>query len=329
MASTAAAPPSEWLAVCFGKRSRNLISALRPRCPSSCHVPPPTPAPPPTPGIDVLKFHPLNRLKRPSGQTDQHREQVRRRQMLTVIFAILLISIAGISSAQSPPREDLSDSNAMLQYDGATSAPIAHPDAVVDAARFAGGAIQSNRLTGDARPTYVDMNASLANFDSDADPDGWRAEVVLFDRHDRPVAMRAHAKFELIVRVSTAERLSFVNADIPPLRWSMPLEFDQDAVARVRLPLRETLQPLFGWNSAINRPPRGLPTSISQNYARGRSNWSRPRTFVTEDLRTLVALPSTGELRVRVSVPTEGVFEAAIPIWLRPSGLVDTRWPYR
>ena len=220
-----------------------------------------------------------------------------------------------------------------LQYDGAMAAPIAQPETIVDdAARLVSGAIRSDRLTGDARPMYVDLNASLANFDADADPDGWRAQVILFDREDRPVAMRAQAKFELIVRVSTAEHQRFVNADIPPIRWSMPLEFDEDAVARIKLPLREKLQPVFGWRSAINRPPPNRPGSISRsygNYVRGQRNWSRPRTFVTQNLHTVIGMPSTGELRVRVSVPTEGVFEAATAIWLRPSGLVDTRWPYR
>ncbi len=154
----------------------------------------------------------------------------------------------------------------------ATSAPIAHPDAVVDAARVAGGAIQLNRLTGDARPKYVDINAALANLDSDADPDGWRADVVLFDHKDRPVALRAQAKFELVIRVSTAEHIRFVNADIPPLRWSMPLEFDEDAVARVKLPLRETLRPVFGWSSAT--------LSALNSIGRHRSRAITATTFV-------------------------------------------------
>jgi hypothetical protein len=34
-------------------------------------------------------------------------------------------------------------------------------------------------------------------------------------------------------------------------------------------------------------------------------------------------------LRVRISVPTEGVFEAATGVFIRPSVLVDTQWPYR
>ncbi len=171
MACIAAARQSEWLAVCVGKRSRNLISVSRPSCPRSCRVPPPTP------GTDVLKLHLFKSADNPpSNQTDQQREQVRRRQTLTVIFAILLISIAGISSAQSPFLDGLSDSCVTLQYDGATAAPIALPETLIDdAARLVSGAIQSDRLTGDARPMYVDLNASLANFDSDADPDGWRS----------------------------------------------------------------------------------------------------------------------------------------------------------
>lgn len=280
-----------------------------------------------TPGTNVLKIHLFKATDhRPSKRINQNREQARQRQILTVIFAIVLISIAGVSSAQ-PPQPN--DPVVMLQYDGASSAPHAHPGALVDATQVGGGAVRLHRTTGDARPSYVYMSAYLANFDADADPDGWRAEVVLLDRDDRPVMMRAHAKFELVVRVATADQLRFVNADVPPIRWSMPLEFDEDGVSRVRLPLREKLQPLFGWPSAIAPPSSTRYRSFTQDYLRGRSNLSRPRTFVARDLRTLLPLPTTGELRVRVSVPTEGVFNAVSPILLRPSGLVDTRWPYR
>ena len=169
MACTEAARQSDWLAVCVGKRSRNLISVSRPRYPRSCRVPPPTP------GTDVLKL-PLFKSadNRSSNQTDRQREQVRRRQTLTLIFAILLISIAGVSSAQSPHLDGLSNSCMTLQYDGATAAPIVQPETILAAAGLVSGPMQSDRLTGDARPKYVDLNASLANFDSDADPDGWR-----------------------------------------------------------------------------------------------------------------------------------------------------------
>ena len=251
---------------------------------------------------------------------------------MTVIFALVLISIAGVSSAQSPQPEELSSVCATIQYDGASSIPLANLSEIVDDTKPMGGAVQQKRLKSSSRPKYVQLNASLANFDRDADPDGWLAQVVLLDAKDRAVTMRAHARFELKVRVSTAEHLRFVNADIPPIRWSMPLEFDEDATARVKLPLRKPLKPVFGWPSALYRPSVDRRARISNNhgnFTRGPGGWSRPRTFVTQDLNVLAGVPSTGQLHVRVSVPTEGIFEAVVPVRLRPSGLVDTRWPYR
>ena len=94
-----------------------------------------------------------------------------------------------------------------LQYDGASSAPVADPNAVVDAAQVTGGAIPTLQVIGDARPDYVDLNAYLANFDADADPDGWRATVMLLDSMECPVIMHAHANFELIIRESTDYQL--------------------------------------------------------------------------------------------------------------------------
>jgi hypothetical protein len=243
--------------------------------------------------------------------------------MLTILFAIILASIAGVSSAQSPQT---------LQYDGATAGTAnsiqPNPNAVFDPFRVAGGAVHGNRSRADARPVYAQLDASLANFDADADPDGWRAEVVLRDQKDRPVVMRAHATFELMPRVPMADHHRFVDADATPVRWSMPLEFDEDSVARVKLPLRRSLRPMLGWSSAVY-PPSGIRTRNAGNTAHGLRTWKRSRTFVTSDLRTLVGTPASGELRVRVSVPTEGVFAAATGVWIRPSVLVDTKWPYR
>jgi hypothetical protein len=225
--------------------------------------------------------------------------------MLTILFAIILASIAGVSSAQSPQT---------IQYDGATAGTAnsiqPNPNAVFDPFRVAGGAVHGNRSRADARPVYAQLDASLANFDADADPDGWRAEVVLRDQKDRPVVMRAHATFELMPRVPMAD------------------QFDEDSVARVKLPLRRSLRPMLGWSSAVY-PPSGIRTRNAGNTAHGLRTWKRSRTFVTSDLRTLVGTPASGELRVRVSVPTEGVFAAATGVWIRPSVLVDTKWPYR
>lgn len=195
-------------------------------------------------------------------------------------------------------------------------------------ALVSGGTIPTVRHRGHARPRYVELVASLSNFDPDADPDGWRAEIVLRDRNDHPVVMRANATFELTPRVATADHRRFVNATGKPIRWSMPLEFDGDGVARVKLPLRDSLKPMLGWNSAIY-PPSGSRLGASRPNVRYSHSRHARRSFVTSDLRNLIGTPSTGEMRVRVSVPTEGVFEAAAPVFIRPSVLVDTQWPYR
>ena len=94
----------------------------------------------------------------------------------------------------------------------------------------------------------------MSNFDADAEPDGWRADIILRDRKDRPVVVRANATFELMPRVVMPQSLGFVDADMTPVRWSMPLEFDEDSVARIKLPLRKSLRPVFGWQSAIYPP---------------------------------------------------------------------------
>ena len=275
-----------------------------------------------------MKIHLSTQAELTSQSANNRREQVRRRQMMTIIFAIVIIAIAGVSSAQSPQTESTEYANASLQYDGATAVPIADPNAVVDQDRVLGGAVAFHRLKGDARPAYVEFGASLSNFDADAEPDGWRADLVLRDRKDRPVVMRAHATFELMPRVSTADHHRLVDADTPPIRWSMPLEFDEDFVARVKLPLRQSLRPMLGWSSAVYRQSDARTRDYGSNV-RGLRTRSRKRTVVTLDLRDMIGTPSTGELRVRVSVPTEGVFEAATPVRIRPSVLVDTPWPYR
>ena len=129
------------------------------------------------------------------------REQVRRRQLLTVVFAVALVLIAGVSHAQTPAP--ISNS---IQYDSVSAIEsLPPPSAVIDRSRVAGGAVATNRLMGDARPAYVEVHASLSNFDADADPDGWRVELVLRDRKDRPVVMRGNANFELMPRVPTAD----------------------------------------------------------------------------------------------------------------------------
>ncbi len=266
---------------------------------------------------------------------------------MIVLFAIVVLSIAGVSrgaeqdasaTGSSPAPESTTTSvpvstttpapgTSTIQYDGVSYVvPAArHTDQTVAAARarFAAAADRTS-----ARPKYVDMVASLANFDADADPDGWRVEVVLLDSQDRPVVTRAAATFELMPRVPTADHFNYVDAARLPVRWSMNLPFGEDGVARVKLPLREPLRPLFGWPSAVF-PHKGDRTRRTTSVDRRISGTWRSRSIVTDDWRNQLGRPSMGELRVRVSVPTEGVFKAALVVPIRPSTLVDTYWPYR
>jgi hypothetical protein len=259
---------------------------------------------------------------------DRRRRETRRRQLLTIVFAISLILVTGVATAQSPQTEHPQPAEVAIQYGDATDVPVAHSEAVVDQHRKLGGAVARPRLKGDARPAYVDLSAELANFDADPDPEGWRVDVVLRDRKDRPVTIRSYATFELIPRVSTADHQRFVNGSRNPIRWSMPLEFGDDSVARVKLVLRQPMATQLGWSSAIY-PPSGMRWRNAGRNVGGLHASSRARTAATSDLRNLVGTPSSGELRVRVSVPTQGVYEAVTPVWIRPSVLVDTQWPYR
>jgi hypothetical protein len=244
----------------------------------------------------------------------------RRRQWLIILFAAVLVSIAGFASAENPLSS--------IQYDTTTSAGHSpHPGAVIDRHRVDGGAIpvSPNALS---RPVFVEMSARLANFDADSDPDGWRAEIVLRDRKDRPTRFRSHAAFELMPRISMVTANRYIDAEISPIRWSMPLEFDQDGIARVKLPLRQSLRPMLGWSTAVF-PQSGMRSHNSGYDRRQISIYSRTRSFVTLDLHDAIGMPNVGVLRVRVSVPTQGVFESAVGVKIRPSVLVDTEWPYR
>ncbi|MDG2220381.1 MAG: hypothetical protein P8L85_03320 [Rubripirellula sp.] len=262
--------------------------------------------------------------------------RVRQRQAWTILFAIVLVSIASFATAQPPAGENLTGASG-VQICAGVEYFFTEPDhisfgvttaASSPAAQLTGGAIPIARHSGRARVAYAELVAALANFDADADPDGWRAEIALRDRNDQPVLVRATATFELTARIATQESNRFVNATNQPIRWSRPLNFDEDGVARINLPLRNSLKPMLGWTSASG-PNSGIRFGTSPSNSREYRARHLHRNFVTSDLRTLVGMPRTGELRVRVSVPTEGVYEAASPVNVRPSVLVDTQWPYR
>ena len=260
------------------------------------------------------------------------------RTLMWVLFAVVLLSIAGVSNGAEPvvpkqppqrpqPVEPIAEGSTTIQYDGTTyvvasASQTPQSRAAVEARR------QAIARRSAARPKYVEMIASLANFDADADPDGWRVELVLLDSRDRPVVTRASAMFQLMPRVPTADHFNYVDAARLPVRWSKPLEFDEDGVARVKLPLRESLRPLFGWPSAVF-PHHGARTRVTHSLDRRGGNPWRSRSVVRDDWRNQLGRPSMGEIRVRVSVPTEGVFRAATIVPIRPPALVDTYWPYR
>ncbi|MEO1529623.1 MAG: hypothetical protein AAFX06_29730 [Planctomycetota bacterium] len=186
------------------------------------------------------------------------------------------------------------------------------------------------------RPKSVGVRASLSNFDADADPDGWMAEVVLLDASGNRVTRRATARFKLNPRIPTQDYTGYVTAKTTSATWSMNLSFDADGIARVRLPLNHRLRPVFGWRASPHQSVglEGGSRSVNGGILRSAATRHVIRSGLSpSDLYgasvSSLGLPSHGVLNLTVSVPTEGVFRASAPIELRPSVLVDTRWPYQ
>jgi len=246
-------------------------------------------------------------------------------------MAIVLATFASIGWAQEP----------LPLPPGQRELPIADYVSYPDISPSTGGALPAHRSQSGTRPVYAEMTAVLANFDRDADPDGWRATVVLRDRHDQAVVMRSRARFELWPRQGLADGVAFEDTGDAPLRWHVELRFDQQGVARVKLPLRSAIGgSRAGWTSRADRRSHTAGSrSNGHHRQRDRTGWrsrgSQSRTritqrgFQTRELHTALLRPTVGEMRVRVSVPTEGVFAAAWPVDIQPSFLVDTSWPYR
>lgn len=247
-------------------------------------------------------------------RTDDHDSRLRHRPLLILLFAVILASIASWTSADEPH----------IRYGASNAVTVTRQEAVIRSPRQSGGAIAQPT----ARPQYVELNVGLANFDADAEPDGWRAEVVLRDEQDRPVKMRAQAKFELMPLVETISEHRFASAYSTPIRWTTDLEFDDQGIARVRLPLRSQLRPVLGWGESGDWAADSRSRQERSQRRQYRFH-KRSRSFVTIDVRETIGNPNLGEMRVRVSVPTEGVFRATAPVAIRPSVLVDTKWPYR
>ncbi|QDV82782.1 hypothetical protein TBK1r_17140 [Stieleria magnilauensis] len=286
------------------------------------------------------------------------------RPLWIIIFAILLASIAlrtkGQGISDTPQSEATTPSEAASQSEAASPSEVITADQVVgpdEAAQYTEMRIgdrvvlvkrasaerassphrERAKPARSMRPKSAFVSAEIAQFDSDADPDGWLASVMLMGSDDQPVAVRrATARFELTPRLPTHDFTGYVDANITPVQWNVPLTFAEDGVATVRLPLQKPLAPLIGWPStshpAVGRAGgfhssrRGIirhTTSAFQDRTALSDSQSRPAAW------SAIGMASFGQLKIRVSVPGEGVFDAVTPIALRPSVLVDTRWPYQ
>ncbi len=312
-------------------------------------------------GSALIDFSKLieRREKDPSvGQAEKQRAQAdtSMRPVWIILFAAILILICTKSKADEQPIAPI---DATDRYAMQATGPVSHATLTielngvvhviepsrkpasakqhpVDAASATAGVGQASWTPAlVARPAYAQLTAHLANFDADADPDGWRAEVVLFDRRDRPIAARGQANFQLTPRIPTGDFHHYVDAELQPITWSENLSFDADAVARFKLPLRAPLRTSWGWASAnysqteLRHSGFLRPSSIHRT---GTFRSRHPRfvgTSFARDIRRSIGKSDFGELRVRVSVPGEGVFEAVSVVPIRPAVLVDTHWPYR
>ena len=270
------------------------------------------------------------------------RKAARQRCWLTLTFAAILALLAGIANGESPtddaPIERGGDRATLraelplhsLQYDGFDQTPPAFPSAAGAATFPTGPALNGGaaRAATASRPNYVELSARLANFDRDAEPDGWLAEVAILDEHDRLVPMRSRAVFRLMPRIPAQVSGHWLDALPSPLEWSVPLHFNESGTAPVRLPLRASLKPMLGWSETSLIQPRG---HVSRSTRRLSAAYGavRRRSFAITDPHRPMGIAQRGQLSVRVSIPTAGVFEALTTVRIRPQALVDTSWPYR
>ena len=258
------------------------------------------------------------------------------RPHLIVVFAIAMAWFAANASADEFLTTPLAADSVLPSPSGQDTSPLATMHSIQWDATSAipEGDPALWRHLGN-RPVSVELTSWLANFDADAQPDGWRASVALRDIDGNAVIMRSSATFTLVPRVPLADHEQFMEAGDQSLTWSMPLRFNEQGTANFTLPLRRSLQPSFGWSSAIAPFPLDSATSRSRNNGRYRGgNIAISRVYSGRNRRTVggisytrVDVPRTGVMKVRVSVPTEGVFESETHVWLRPQSLLSTRRP--
>ncbi|WP_164103065.1 hypothetical protein [Candidatus Laterigemmans baculatus] len=152
-----------------------------------------------------------------------------------------------------------------------------------------------------SRAALAVLEAEPANWDADAEPDGWLATVALFDAAGQPVRIRGTATFELTPQVPSADLTSFELLAEERLRWSGRVATDGQGCATLRLPLRRN-GPDAAW---------GRRSAAGPNHP----HWGPPHWG-----------PLWGVLRVRVAVPSAGVFEAEAVVPLRPPMPLETVW---
>ncbi len=253
-----------------------------------------------------------------------NRQPVRRRQVLKVALAIVLIWIA--ISSNSDAADGCCQSSIgvpdligqSLQLDGFTSLPDGHEFVIADSNRSA---------------VYLQLNAEPASFDARADLDGWLATVVLRNQDGLPTVAAASATFEILdylsdYRPSYSAGNPFPRSP-PRLRWTMPLRFDQQGVATIALPIGRSFDWYSGRTSYLNSR-----VGIDRNRFGG-----DPKTrlvgspyhgnFVTQSLYDRIDYPLVGGLQVQVTVPGEQPLVALTPIELPRPVLVDTYRRYR
>lgn len=223
----------------------------------------------------------------------------------------------------------------------------------------------SSRERPSVRSSSAALVADLANFDSDADPDGWVAQVRLAGVDLAAVTSMAQARFELTPRIALADANQFTASDHRVIRWNKSLRFSSDGVATTELKLNQPIDPLLGVPARIastrstgrrsGRPGRSgsvsrrsssigygaitssartfgnptLPGGLGRNDRGNRIRLTRQRMSAGTTWFDQVNLPSQAVLRVRVSIAGLGVRDATTVVRLRPTPWNDNQWPYR
>ncbi len=149
------------------------------------------------------------------------------------------------------------------------------------------------RETTAGRIESVDVVAHLANLDRDAGTDGWIAHIILRNADGVPMIARANATITVIPGWLATDGISFVSSSTVATRYSENLSFDESGIAHVCIQDRSTNE---------NR----------ESLYDERHSFRAPKVY---DSRGRNLYPSFGPhvfavLKVRVSVPTQGVFDA-------------------